>query len=410
MKIGILTYHAVANFGAQLQTLSTIGFLKKMGHDPIVLNWYPKDLEYRYKNQVPIEQFENSILFAENNFPISKRCSTEEELIVEIERLNLDLIIAGSDALFKYQPEKLRRHFSLRKFKYIISPPRVSVEGLNGNAFWGNFISKLKKKIPAKVYAVSSQNCPYHLMNRTEREEMKKYLSNYDFISVRDKWTQQMIFKITNKNNIPIHPDPVFSFNRNCYIEIPSRKEILEKYNLPEHYILLSFSHYLINIKYINSIATELIEQGFYPVSLPMPERTLDIQNCKKIQLPLSPIEWYALIIYSNGYIGERMHPIVVSLQNNIPFFSFDQYGIKRKRNFYSKTFFDKEASKTFLILKEANLLDNYHSIYESSELPTPSDVIAKLSAFDIKKCSLFSLKKETEYIQAMSNLIPFDK
>lgn len=29
MKIGILTYHWVANFGANLQTLSTVCYLKK---------------------------------------------------------------------------------------------------------------------------------------------------------------------------------------------------------------------------------------------------------------------------------------------------------------------------------------------------------------------------------------------
>lgn len=31
MKIGILTYHCVPNFGAQLQTISTVGYVKKNG-------------------------------------------------------------------------------------------------------------------------------------------------------------------------------------------------------------------------------------------------------------------------------------------------------------------------------------------------------------------------------------------
>ena len=44
------------------------------------------------------------------------------------------------------------------------------------------------------------------------------------------------------------------------------------------------------------------------------------------IGLPLSPIDWYAIIKYSQGYVGNNMHPIVVSLHNQVPFYSFDTY------------------------------------------------------------------------------------
>lgn len=50
MKIGILTYHCVPNFGAQLQALSTVCYLKRAGYEPILLNWYPKDLQVMYEN------------------------------------------------------------------------------------------------------------------------------------------------------------------------------------------------------------------------------------------------------------------------------------------------------------------------------------------------------------------------
>ena len=43
MKIGILTYHSVYNFGANLQVLSTVGYLKNNGFEPIVINWIPED-------------------------------------------------------------------------------------------------------------------------------------------------------------------------------------------------------------------------------------------------------------------------------------------------------------------------------------------------------------------------------
>lgn len=34
----------------------------------------------------------------------------------------------------------------------------------------------------------------------------------------------------------------------------------------------------------------------------------------------ITPIEWYALIKYSKGYVGNNMHPIVTSITNGVPF------------------------------------------------------------------------------------------
>ena len=59
MKIGLLAYHSVCNFGAMLQLLSTYMFLKNHGHEPMVINWVAKDLEEYYTQNTPISQIEN---------------------------------------------------------------------------------------------------------------------------------------------------------------------------------------------------------------------------------------------------------------------------------------------------------------------------------------------------------------
>lgn len=38
------------------------------------------------------------------------------------------------------------------------------------------------------------------------------------------------------------------------------------------------------------------------------------------LSLPISPIDWYYIIKYSQGYVGVLMHPIIVAIHNNIPF------------------------------------------------------------------------------------------
>ena len=253
MKIGILTYHCVPNFGAELQALSTVGFFRQLGYEPIVLHWYPRDLEEMYSKRIPQKQMEMHNQFALNHLPLSKRCYTEDDLVTEINRLTIDFIFVGSDALFKYKPEKNRRFFSKRKLKYIYTQS-LSVEKLDGNPFFGGFISKLQKKVPACAFSVSSQNCPFQQMGFFEKRRMSKALSNFSSITVRDEWTKKMVETITKQRNIKITPDPVFSFNENLNFNI-SKEDIIRKFHLKEKYILLSFSNWYIDQSYIQEIA-----------------------------------------------------------------------------------------------------------------------------------------------------------
>lgn len=405
MKVGLITYHSVVNFGAQLQTISTIGWLRRNGHTPLVINWYPTDLEASYQKLAPSSQFDEVIRFSEANMPLSRLCRTEEDVICVIDESNIEILLLGSDALFKYQPEKTRRFFSYRKFCYVVQPPRFSVEGLDGNVFFGSFLSKLKRTIPAFVYAVSSQNCPYHLMNRIERIQMKSAMSNFSFISVRDKWTQAMVADIAGFPDAPIYPDPVFSFTRNVIAHVPSKTEIISRYGLPNTYVLLSFHSYFLKPDYLNTITNELLDRGLTPVSLPMPESEMELEKTITIHLPLNPIDWYALIAHSSGYIGERMHPVVCAMQNCKPFYCYDQYGTKVKKSIFSKEYFDISASKTYLIVKEAGMLNNYHSLFDGSPLPSAKTVVDALLSTDPTQANAFMKRQESDYQDAMQQI-----
>lgn len=407
MRIGILTYHCPPNFGAQLQAISTVGFLRKMGHEPIVLHWYPKDLEAMYSRRVGTEQNKCHEEFSQQVFPLSQKCQTEEELIAEINHLQLEAILVGSDALFKYFPLKNRRHFDFRRLKYIYHYQPLSCECLEGNPFFGAFLGELHPQIPASVYAASSQNCPYFLMNRAEKNAMKEALSHYEMISVRDAWTQKMVQCITIQKNVPIFPDPVFAFQQNCDLPIPSKEEILTRFGLNEDYVLFSFSAKHYKAEYIKSIANYIEEIGKQPVALPMPEKLFSAGIQKQIALPLSPLDWYALIKYAHGYVGERMHPIVVCLHNAVPFYCFDEYGTTEKRGFFHKQeVFIPSSSKTYQIVSSAGLQDNLYSAKSKNQLPSPRHIVARLAHFDKDRCAAFSRQKAEEYNAGMLTII----
>lgn len=404
MNIGILTYHCVPNFGAQLQTLSTVGFLKRHGHNPIVLHWYPKDIERQYDLHVPKVQIRCQMEFAQQNFPLSMLCRNENKLIKEIERNHLDMIITGSDALFKYVPRLNRSHaFSKRKFRFINN--YSTCEDLQGNPFFCDYYKRMDKKIPIVAFSVSSQSCPFKLMSDDEKNMMALDMSNFKNITVRDNWTQKMVKYITGKM-VDITPDPVFAFNQNCYINEPCMEKLKAKYCLPEHYVLLSFSPESMDSSYVQEIGRKLMEKGLNPVSITEPEGLTDFGfNCR-VNLPLNPIEWYSLIKNADAYIGTRMHPIIVCLHNSIPFFSFDGNGICEKET--SRMKYNRDSSKIFDILKVADFLDNIYALRSDLPLPLPQKVLDKILTFNKKRCDIFAKQMLCSYERAMGDLLNY--
>ena len=401
MKIGVLTYFGVPNFGAQLQTLSTVGYLRRSGNEPVVLNWYPEDLKSMYRERVSATQIQAHDAFTLSKLPLSESCYSEEALAELVDNGCFDGIIQGSDALFKYEPERLRRHFRKRLLKFVVNPPSISVEGLQDNPFFGGYLDCLNHRIPAFVYAVSSQNCPYQLLTMHERREMRRKLKHFDGISVRDEWTQEMVWYIMGRKlKVDIDPDPVFSFNQNCGSMIPTKEELLQRFDLPEPYVLFSFWTSNLPNDYIVQIAEEVRKAGLTPIAFPMPEGLMDYGLEKRVSLPLSPIDWYALIKYSAGYIGERMHPIVVALHNGVPFYSFDEYGVGDKHSFRM------DSSKTYLIVHRAGFDENYFAYQSQAERPIPREVVNRIETFDTEKCRSFSESMHIQYEKAMAEIV----
>lgn len=400
MKIGILTYHCVTNFGAQLQTLSSIGYFKSKGYEPIVLDWFPEDLENFYKSEVPMCQYIEQMKFAETMMPLSNLCRSVEDVAKEIERLGIEAIFIGSDALFDYTPMKNRSHFSLKKLRF--EPIRkVGATHDLPNAFWGGFNDFLSNPIKCAGFSISSQNAAYFRYNKTELKELKRLLSYFSFLSLRDEWTCKMVKYIGYNGDAHITPDPVFAFNHNNDFGV-TKKEILEKYNLPEDYVLISFCQDKLDDNFINGIIKEIEKRSHYRcVSFPMPRKLKEYNTRYKIDLPLNTLDWYYLIKYSRGYIGELMHPIIVCLHNAVPFYCFDQYGTYKTiiPMIWHKRL--PTSSKIYDILNRADFLSNVVS-YHNNELPTVDRVVEKFLSFNIDKCKLFADKMLKNYLHEM--------
>ncbi len=350
MKIGILTHHWVFNYGANLQTLSTVSFLKKQGHIPYVINWVQEDAEGYYIKTTKPELANMFLEFQKQYYPLTDLCRDAKDIASVIKKYGIEMVVIGSDTVWMLQPKL----FNFREWKFV----EPSSENCFPNAFWGEFLD-YGINIPVVAYSAATLDINLTAF-RSQRDEIGRYLKRFKCISTRDKYTSDMVSYFTRGEIVPsITPDPVFSFNNN-FVQNLNKEEFLEELDLPHNYLLASFSEeYKDKAKeWVNELDSLSCKNGFQLVELPRQtgNRLFDIHQVEKV---LNPLEWYNLIRYSKGFIGQLMHPIVISIHNAVPFFCLDHYGTRRLHYSYV----DKKTSKAYQIVKQVGKTNQYRNI-----------------------------------------------
>lgn len=402
MKIGLLAYHAACNYGAFLQLLSTVEYLKKHGEEPIVINWVPKDFRKDYEKRSLPTVRDLYTQLQKQYYPLTDLCETEKEVALVIEKEHIEAVIVGSDAVTQHHPFRERFVFPCRRIIYI---GHYTSDRMYPNCFWGSFNSYLKSPIPIAVISGSSQDSLYYYITGRTKAKMKKSILSFRYMSVRDDWTQKMVTYLTDGEYTPlVTPDPVFGFNQNASHLLPRKEDLLSKYNLPEKYIIVSFrGKGSVDQKWIDEFESLVNKDGYVCVKLPYADTAAFGKVQYDVGSDITPLEWYALIKYSKGYVGNNMHPIVTSIVNGVPFFCFDNYGIATKDGKPT----NGESSKIYHILNIANLLDNRVFVNgKSYSPPSCRKVFNCLEAFDIKKENSFAESYCEKYREMMVNAI----
>lgn len=406
MKIGLLAYHAACNFGAFLQLLSTVEYVKKRGDEPFVINWVPRDFRKDYEKRSSKEVRETYASYQKTYYPLTNLCETAKEVADEIERIGIEAVIIGSDAVCQHHPFRERFHFPVRRIVYIAQP---TSDQMYPNCFWGTFNDYLKNPVPVSVISASSQDSKYYYIKGKTKAQMKQSIMSYKYISVRDDWSQKMIAYLTDEEMVPdVTPDPVFAFNHNAADVIPPKNYLLKQFNIPEDYILVSFKNQKsVSQDWITEFEKLAEKEGIACVKLPYADAQAFGKMKYDIGNNITPLEWYALIKYAKGYVGNNMHPIVTSLSNGVPFFSFDNYGIAVQDGKPT----NGESSKIYHILMTADLLQ-YRTFTLGKKYITPSakSVYEALKQFDTVKEQQFAETYYQKYISMMEKVFSRNK
>lgn len=386
MKIGILTYHAVSNFGANLQALSTIKYFQNRNIEVEIINWRPYDLETYYNKTVCQEQRKLHIDFGNRYFPMSPILRTYEDVENYIGSNQFDAILIGSDAVFSYKPILQRFYLSRKTLVKYLKP---TSDHCYPNPFWGS--RKYNSKIIALSACAQLLNIPKCF--KFELNHLKKGLENFNLITVRDRWTKYLVEKLRPELTVDITPDPVFGLK----VNLPEfkNKEVLQKFGISGKYAVISFC----NKKYFpkdwfSELYSSLKENGYTVVNLAMPEGCIDASSDIKIDTPLTVEDWYNIIAHANAYIGMRMHPMIVAMTNNVPFQIFDHYTLKD----------NVTASKIYDLLERASLLDSYINV-KNEAIKSPKSIISGIKNFNFKQLQKFVKDYEDHYNRLMINI-----
>lgn len=214
MKFNIVTFHRAYNYGAVLQTYALQEFLSEID-DSVGVYDYLAPSENKYKG---IKGGILKLIFGFSRKKIAEREAKFRDFVEEMLNLNLennsDIYVSGSDQVWNPCGEMDPTYF-LR------------------------FVDKHSIKAS---YAASMGDT---IVPKERERQFKKYIKDFDYISVREERTKDYLIKISEKE-IFVNVDPTLLHTSEFWLKIA--KEIK---GLPKNYILVYLMHKPKNINEI---------------------------------------------------------------------------------------------------------------------------------------------------------------
>ena len=305
-KIGILTYHFANNYGAVLQAYALQQYICELGHEAYILNFisnnqkdnnslYRKNrnanaivknllrLPFHSKRKRRVDRF---TAFCDNYLNKTKEVHTIHELQQLINFEQFDVIISGSDQVWN-----------------------PNIHDFN-EAFFFPF-ETVSKKI---TYAAS-----FGKSNEMQLSSYKKYIDDFDFISVRETSSIHVIESLTNKT-ICETVDPVFLLSMDSWSLLANKNHGLDEFEGRKYAI-----GYFINRQF-RSKCIKLSKQKAYENNLELviidPRIGLHLVR-NKVVLDAGPLEFLQLIKNASIVYTDSFHGTAFGIIFKKDFYSF---------------------------------------------------------------------------------------
>lgn len=353
-NVGIITYINSPNYGASLQLYATYCAIKKIGFDPIIVNYTN---EYENNSILPLYLLKKgkikdfiriliagylfkSVKIGKKNFELFYKdmtISNKIHGIKDLANLPIDVFCVGSDQVWN---------------------PRIT--GGYDNVFFVNDFN-----IKRKVSFSSSMGSSFDKFNDCF---IKEALSNFQSISVRETDAQKYLNGI-GIQNVYKAVDPTLLFDKTGWMNLCKKSN----YKIPSDYLLI----YAIGGEFnkLLNIAKPIAEK----LKLKIAAITLSTRK-KKIDYIINdatPIDFPPLFRGANFVVTNSFHGTCFSIINEIPFIS-----VKYEAN----------PGRAVSLLEDCNLLSR---LYSYNEPNSNIDILCDVS--DIKTANGLLAKRAEE-------------
>lgn len=218
MKIGILTYHRSLNYGAELQAIALMNYIKGMGHDVTIIDYWPKYRTDRWGKILSLpflKALREVELMTMTCLRTHMRKRNTAKFIKKYMNLSdihdrFDIVVYGSDQIW--------RKFSTANFR-----------GYD-KVYWGEGVISAKHRI---TYAASMGKIS--VKGDNDKTFIIDHLNNFQAISLRE---QDFIdyCRLTFDIHFPKVLDPVFLLSETEW------KELVPDKNVPQFKYILYYT------------------------------------------------------------------------------------------------------------------------------------------------------------------------
>ncbi|MCX7986266.1 MAG: polysaccharide pyruvyl transferase family protein [Bacteroidales bacterium] len=298
-NIGILTFHRAHNYGAMLQAYALMHFLDTKGYSVEIIDYWPSEMReeylwvpnFRYRNF--LSRFKGLIKFligAPNELKrrkafllfVSEHLRLKKHrpyiLAEQLQQLKYDVVIYGSDQIWRKHPFTLRFN----------------------SVYWGEYPIQVKKKI---AYGASSNIINF---DKDDYIFIEKMLKNFNAVGVRESDFARILQPYFSKS-IEIVIDPVFLIDRNDWAKLISSSKL----QIPRKPYLF-FYHLNYNPAIIQSV--ENIARNYNLEIVEVRGRIFPFKVGRRYQQTASPIDFLKLLSNASIVVTNSFHGTAFSI------------------------------------------------------------------------------------------------
>ncbi len=289
MKTGILTLSAAENYGAILQASSLWKFLNDNYCETEIIDFVPDFICGRYPlitlDKRSKKAYIKSLIYGLAHLPIK---------ILKKYRFK-----SYGIKYCKFSSSRYMRNYDVDCYdQYIVGSDQVFNLELTNNDL-NFFLPHIQDKTKVASYAAS---IGLNSITEIHEEAYKKYLSDFEFLSLRESTAVKMISKLVPAKQIWRNVDSVFLHNSEYWKKVSARRIIKEKY-------ILIYTFRDFDLAY--DVADQLDESCIkINISDELIKRRHDVENIKAV----GPREFLSLINYAECVVTDSFHGTAFSI------------------------------------------------------------------------------------------------